>query len=1447
MQQSSSPFSALGSILKRNSGSRTSLNKKDAARSPFKTKTKNSLDTPTSETRLGSEPPQSLTPNIGGLFRSLRRSNSNANVNPKMKKKKKNKNGDFDDTSSIVSLPIHYALDETFEPMVTEPTVTKSKISPMRSVAVPSMSSFSAITASPNTSSHNEDKKKSPPATSSPQKVCLRDAGTSSSSKFSKRKTTDSAIFKDDSFETLFGSDSLFDSGELDKLLGKKEEKASEIKPEDKSPAKQSSKGSEEKNVVLPLNNSVSKSSMKSNSYLPMNLSTKAEKKRSTDYPRLNIKSQLHRYESNSKASKDDSLFASPSSSAVNDGSKLKDVGDNSTLKSMETSSEKKKMPLLFEEEEEYNLFAKPSADENKKTLAEVNDNSTLKSTMRAAGSSAKETKAPLLFEDEEDSLFGKPSTTTKKNEDKKDKKEKLFEDDLFGDELPCLTEEKSIAMNTKESTEKTDAKSDAAEKKKKLHEIFGDPLDLDGGMSENSESKKEEEEKKKSTRDIFGDPLDLDSGVSTKPKDKKEDKQTIFGEPMFTGISQSDTITEENQKKKSSLFDEVEDDDSSLFISKFRSRSNFGRESPTAEEEDSLFSYKKLSGRKSTQEAEDMSVTEAHTDKKIESASPEKVVVEEKEKEDAFSKETIVATDKKSSDGLLLSDSAEVPTSSKRKEHTEKAAIKAKPAPKVARKPQSTLSSSSKEDSSMPNEDESTPSWKTGLKKRKEVNESIGPAAAEQKKVKDVPDWQKKALEREKKEIRKAGVIPKTDNESPSSEGKSPPTSRKSRLENWSPDKSSADTSGTSNRHRTDSSAEENDEKLSTERSGSNSPTRYKTRREREREAKEQEEQEKEKDAALESSQIKEEKSTYKIRKEREREAQEKENGKLEEPEELSPYKTRRQREREAAMKLEVDAMEVESRYKTDSSVKETEEAFSPASTKISDSSPTRYKTRRESEREAEEHEKENEAELESTQIEEVKSTYKTRKEREKENKDKENAKLEELEEKFPYLTRRQREREAAKKLEEKESKKGGVDVAEVRPRYKTRKEREREAKEKEERSPYKTRREREREAKEKEERENKKEIDKGDVRSPYKTRREREKEAKEKEERENKKETDKGDVRSPYKTRREREKEAKDKEERENKKETDKGDVKSSYKTRRESEMEENEKEVKGDKKETDTYESGYKSRRQREREERERASNSTSLNETRTSSSGPMLDDKSSNEAISQRIRSTRRSSYTSADTVKSSPTKRSSVTERSERRLESAKKTHGETEDDVFGSSLTEGRKSPSINLESPAMEFGDTGGTMHISPKGKTDVISDDSENLVPLKSPRTHSGSCSTKSSLSSERDLTESSKLGHSPSKAISRSPTPPSAVATKTPDSVPVWKKKIAEKKKSAGSSAIGKTASTRVETASKDDKLPPWKKELLAKKKTKGDAKVMCMIDEPVCAARLYTGIL
>ena len=239
------------------------------------------------------------------------------------------------------------------------------------------------------------------------------------------------------------------------------------------------------------------------------------------------------------------------------------------------------------------------------------------------------------------------------------------------------------------------------------------------------------------------------------------------------------------------------------------------------------------------------------------------------------------------------------------------------------------------------------------------------------------------------------------------------------------------------------------------------------------------------------------------------------------------------------------------------------------------------------------------------------------------------------------------------------------------------------------------------------------------------------------------------------------------------------------SRYKTRREREREaqlQEEKKETEEKADAETTEvkSSYKTRRERKREQKEKE-------EKKKLENGDAM---SSYKTRREREREEREKSGVTASTYKT----------RRQREREAKEKEEKE--------------KGESKSEES--IEVPDGSPSRSSKPTSPTHVKAPNSE-------------ASSNKSSVSSERDTNESSRpyQSHGQTFSTSRSPTPPPTGPLKLTDSgsVPEWKRKLMERKKS-GSSPVHKTPPVKVEV--KDD-IPEWKKNLLAKKKNKGDDKV------------------
>ena len=1309
IQQSNNPLSALGSILKRNSTGRGSLPRKsskklfDSPQSSPKTKKKPSVDA----MRFGSEPPESKSPKMGGgLFKGLRRSTSRS----------KKKNGDEDsrsETGSLLSLPIHSALDEHSE----EPVETKPKTSPMKTVTVPS-STPSVAASTANEPITNGDR--SPPRQVTTQRVPLR-VGGSTSAISSHRKTTDSAIFKEETIESLFSSESLFDSSEFDKILGKKKEKTPERALDDALPTEKKETVSEEKDKVAPLKNSVSESTVRSNGYLAGNavLPNRPDRKKSADSTRRSIKDQLHRYESNSKVSKEEPLDSTPEVPAESESSKEEDVSDSSGGKDAASLMEKKERNVQTVEEE-----SAPTIEEETPKVTEASANSSLATADEKLKSDedvptkkeepAKKVAAGLFEDigDEGDDLFKKkPSSSSKdegSNRPKAKKKATLFSDDED-------VEEEEVKKPTEKTTKPKDDNAVVREplKPKDDNAVVREPLkpkDDNAVVSEPLGVSTEPKEKKKKSS-LFDDidfeepplfkvdirsrrragrgppPEDDDKKMPVEKKETARDvskaslAESLKPDPKKDGGSKDDeedtlfspSRSPAKDKKKSSLFDDIDFEEPPLFKVNIRSRRRAGRGDPPHEEDDEVLFGGSKSKPKADAVEDEPAVVEATPNTDIDTPAATASVVD---KEETNAEETQAQDSAVGADISDQSTTDILPTEPSKEDVPSEKPVKL--APKPARKPV------------VPNKPgtggQTKPSWMAELKKRKQEKEGDAPGSP-QKKTAEVPEWRKRALEREKKkEAGKSTLAAKKDvSKSPNSLRKSPLSARKTDSEKKSPITTRRRKSPT--RETADVSEESTPKKEEAGKDDGESPRTSKTRREREREAKE-----------------------------------------LEEKAETTEVKSRRETEAK------------EQKEKPDET----------------DSTP-------------------------------VKSTYKTRREREREAKEKEEKEKSEGVTKSPYVTRKERE---ASKL-------GGKGDVEERPRYKTRREREREAREKEEKEA------REKEEKKSKEKETKKEDD-VKVESPYKTRRQREKEEQEKEAaKEGVKET--GTYETRYKARRERARAAKEKEEQE----------------KLAKEKEEQEKQTK--EKEQDTEEKGKK-------EDKLSASSSTSS--VKDSPARPALKKKPSIEIIS-RIRSGSKSSDTGGEDVKS-PLAKSSLTDN--KSAETDKKQTADVDDDVF---TRDGLKSPShieaLRTTSPRLSIElvtsrpESPKVQHDSEPSSSDALDVKIEDFekATLTSPQTRSGASSAKSSVSSERDLNETRPFrSHTIS---SRSPTPPGTGPLKLSDSVPEWKKKLMDKKRTSGSSPVHKAPPVKIEQPPAEDKLPPWKKELLAKKMNRGDIKV------------------
>lgn len=118
---------------------------------------------------------------------------------------------------------------------------------------------------------------------------------------------------------------------------------------------------------------------------------------------------------------------------------------------------------------------------------------------------------------------------------------------------------------------------------------------------------------------------------------------------------------------------------------------------------------------------------------------------------------------------------------------------------------------------------------------------------------------------------------------------------------------------------------------------------------------------------------------------------------------------------------------------------------------------------------------------------------------------------------------------------------------------------------------------------------------------------------------------------------------------------------------------------------------------------------------------------------------------------------------------------------------------------------------------------KTELATNKVEKPVTFKLPQTQSESNSRRSSITSEQDLKESTSIFRSHSMLSSKyhSALLSSGGLIKVAVSIPLWKKKLIEKKKLSGPSSGPQAALTKTEEGSAE---PEWKKQLLARKNKK-----------------------
>ncbi len=1053
IQQSNNPLSALGSILKRNSTGRGSLPRKsskklfDSPQSSPKTKKKSSANSSPIGMRYGSEPPEGKTPKSGGLFKGLRRSGSRS----------KKKGGDNDDnrseTGSLLSLPIHSTLDEQSEDF----SEIKKSPPPVKAT----LSSSTPKSGASTTHESTNKKERAPPTQVTPQRVPLRDGRTSAGSS-ANRKTTDSAIFKESDVESLFSSQSgsLFNTSELDKLLGKKKEKTPERTLDDgaaEDAKKRAAAEEEKKKKSSAMKKSVSEYNVRSSGYLGVGgmLPSRVETKKTTaDAGRKrSIKEQLHRYESYSSVSKSSDPPVSPVEevSPTSTSSKQDEVfympGSAKTTTILEEEKDQSKEAIKEEEEEEVSknqdeATKLPEVSSGELTITisdtskhnddtpsekEPSDKEPAKEPLEKISDkdlkkeSTNKSKGAGLFADvsDDDDLFKKPSVS-KKEEQKATKTAALFSDDdddvVSKKSSEVKADPVAVSADVKKEAEKADTVDVAAKgslTKDKAGESEDDSLFSTSASSKSKSSSLFDD-------NDFEDPprYNIRNRSRGKPsKDsqlEKDDSEVTLKKPLKVD-SESDSLfstSNSSKEKSSSLFDDVDFEDPPRYNIRIRSRGKAGKDSQPEEDDESLFNGSKSKLKSSATE---------ETSKKEEVAKTEPVAEPPSVTESVPDATSASKLDEPSQINLEEdnTDKSTPHNLSSKANKTEKVAPEkpTKVAPKPSRKPVIPKEASSPKPGTG---GDTKPSWMAELKKRKQEKEGEAPSSA-QKKDSEVPEWKKRALEREKKkEAGKSVLNTKKDvQKSPSAGRRSPLSERKADVEkspraNRREKLTNGDTPDEKGETKTKKEADSSTTSLSPDHSSTSSPMKYKTRREREREAKEKEEKEQsgnvnvtetasrtqeevgtKKEEPVAASEVK---SSYKTRRQREKEAQElekqqeakkdktdDENKKTisekdstksvkEEPAEERPrYKTRRQREREAREKEEKEAREKEA--------KEKEEKEASKSENVKMNSP--YKTRRQREKEA----KEKERELAKEKAEETDSKIKQQ-EKEKETK---------------------------------------------------------------------------------------------------------------------------------------------------------------------------------------------------------------------------------------------------------------------------------------------------------------------------------------------------------------------------------------------------------------------------------------------------------------------------
>ncbi len=786
MVQGSNPLaSALGSILKRKNSLKGSKSPKspkkstsDSPRSTPKSKKKDSLGTPDS-------------PSVSkGFFGSLRRSGSRSSG------RKKGKIGsisatasanasteDLRDNSSIVSMPIHPS-PRTEEPLITSTPVKQQE---QRQAVSPTHQSSIGSTSF-------KDHSYMSPVREGPR---------------------DSAIFREPSVERLFDTDSsnLFGSSELEAFFKKEKEKT----PERTVP--ESKEVESKKTEVLPTTVIADKSP----------IARQSESK-------SNIISRLSAYERGSV--NDNNTQSLP---GVKEGNKeeQKDSNVRQTESAKIEPKDIKKEKITKKKEDK----PSPKTPEKKKS----DDFLKKEPTKKADDLFQKDlTKKSSLFDDvgEDDDLFGPVSktpvlssepTTTQSDNDKK--KESLLEDELFQEDIklePAVKKEPPKVVPKKpkklsESSPKRETNKPSSPKPSEIIEKKPTPTET------NSDEVKEVPKKEEKKSSLFDEDSDLPAyGLRRKSNITKPETET----KQVPVIEQVVPKTKETAPKKStSIFDDEESDLPAYGLRR-KKRSLFGDQDqdtspPIGRQRQTQKKMKEVDSPASSQftDIETSSSDKTTAEVAKETVSEDKTLIEleseKREKEKEAAKEA-----RSKSPGLFDEDkSKDTVTKDTVEEANESPSIKVKePTPEkdtdkeVTKAPKETVKTEGRRDRSATElgtsatgwgvrgvtekkSEKTAPLWVSELKKKRETGEkSTSSTTSTKTSTKsttedgDVPEWQKRVIERRKNKSaladkkKETTSSPKTGRLSTKTEtqstarSKSPSSSRKSPISSRSP-----------------------------------------------------------------------------------------------------------------------------------------------------------------------------------------------------------------------------------------------------------------------------------------------------------------------------------------------------------------------------------------------------------------------------------------------------------------------------------------------------------------------------------------------------------------------------------------------------------------------------------------------------------------------------------